>query len=128
MLWAIVELFGELLLQLCGEYLAELFGRSVRAPFRRPQPPNPLLAALGYALFGAAAGALSLWLFPLLFVSSPTLRLVNLVLTPLLAGAVMALLGAWRRRHEQATIRLDSFLYGYVFALTMALVRFVWGG
>jgi len=115
------------LLQLCGEFLAELLGRSVREPFRRPQPINPLLAALGYALFGAVAGALSLWLFPALFVASSALRLVNLVVTPLLAGAAMALLGAWRRRHEQATIRLDTFLYGYVFALAMALVRFVWG-
>jgi hypothetical protein len=39
----------------------------------------------------------------------------------------MALIGAWRRERGLAVIRLDTFLYGYVFALGMAGVRFIWG-
>jgi hypothetical protein len=39
----------------------------------------------------------------------------------------MASVGAWRRRRELETIRLDSFAYGFCFAFFMALVRFAWG-
>ena len=43
--------------------------------------------------------------------------------TLLLAGLAMAALGAWRSRRGQATLRIDRFSYGYLFALSMALVR-----
>jgi hypothetical protein len=36
----------------------------------------------------------------------------------------MGAIGAWRRRRDKAVIRLESFAYGYCFALSMALVRF----
>ena len=47
------------------------------------------------------------------------------MLTPLAAGTAMAALGAWGRRREEKTIRLDRFGYGFAFALSMALVRFL---
>lgn len=123
----VLQFLGELLLQACSELLAELFGRSLFEPFRRPKPLHPWLAALGYLIFGAMAGGLSLWLLPVLFISAPWLRLINLLLTPLIAGLLMARLGSWRRRQEQETSRLDTFSYGFLFALAMALVRFTWG-
>lgn len=125
--WWVLQLLGELLLQAFGELIAELIGRSLKEPFRRPAPISPVLAAFGYGLFGAMAGALSLWLLPALFIDAPWLRAVNLIVTPVLAGLMMAQLGAWRERRDQPTIRLDSFAYGYVFALAMAVVRFAWG-
>ncbi len=123
----IVELLGELLLQAFGELIAELIGRSVKEPFRRPTPVNPWLAAFGYAIFGALAGGISLWVLPSLFISAGWLRALNLVVTPLAAGLMMERLGAWREKRNQETIRLDTFAYGFVFALAMALVRFSWG-
>jgi hypothetical protein len=36
----------------------------------------------------------------------------------------MALIGIWRDRRGQEPIRLDRFAYGYLFALSLALVRF----
>ena len=125
-LW-IVQLFGELLLQAFGELIAELIGRSVKEPFRRPQPVHPWLAVIGYGIFGAIAGAISLWVLPSLFISAEWLRIVNLILTPVLAGLMMERLGAWRENKDQERIRLDTFGYAYVFALSMALVRFTWG-
>lgn len=126
-LWWMLEVIGEVLLQGVFEVVAEIFGRRVKAPFRRTRPAHPALAALGYALFGAMAGGLSLWLMPTLFISTPWLRVLNLALTPLLAGLLMERLGNWRRGRDQSTIRLDTFAYGFVFALAMAVVRFVWG-
>jgi len=36
----------------------------------------------------------------------------------------MAILGAWRARRGQQVLRIDRFAYGYLFALSIALVRF----
>lgn len=82
---------------------------------------------IGYGIFGAIVGAISLWLLPALFISVEWLRIVNLMATPLVAGLMMERLGAWREKKDQETIRLDTFAYGFIFALAMALIRFTWG-
>jgi hypothetical protein len=120
------EIFGELLLQIALELLFELGLRSLQQPFKKT--PNPLLGGIGYAMFGAIAGALSLWWFPNLFITSHAGRIANLVVTPVLSGLAMAALGAWRRRRDQPTILLDRFAYACIFAMAMALVRLRFGG
>jgi hypothetical protein len=121
--WWLLQFFGEALLQAVGE----LIGRSVAEPFRREKPINPWLAAIGYLIFGAAAGGLSLLFIPTLLISNTDLRMVNIILTPLLMGLLMSQLGQWRRKHDMTTIRLDTFLYGFLFALSMAAVRLAFG-
>ena len=120
------EIFGELLLQIVLELLFEFGLRSLQQPFRKT--PHPGLAGVGYALFGAMAGGLSLWFFPNLFIGSHAGRIANVIVTPILSGAAMAALGAWRRRRDQPTILLDRFAYAFIFAMTMALVRLRFGG
>ncbi len=126
-LWWIIQFIGEAVLQIFGEALFELGFRSLREPFRRPRPLHPVLAAFGYLLFGLIAGGLSLWIFPVLFIDATWLRVVNVVLTPIVAGFAMSVLGSYRRRRGQEIIRLDTFSYGALFALGMAVVRFIWG-
>jgi hypothetical protein len=121
MLVALLELLGEFLLQIVVEALAELGLHSLAEPFRRA--PNPWLAALGYLLFGALFGALSLLVFPANFVPGPW-RVFNLVVTPLAAGLLMERIGRWRASRGQDVLRIDRFAYGYLFALALALVRF----
>ena len=121
----IFEFFGELLLQVIGEVLFELGLHGLAAPFRKTV--NPYLATIGYVLFGALAGAISLWLFPSLFIGSHAGRIANAIVTPLIAGAVMVALGAWRRQRGQQPVLLDRFAYGYLFALVIALVRLRFG-
>lgn len=123
----ILELLGEFLLQILGEAIAEWIGHGIAAPFRHNRPLSPVLGALGYLTFGAGAGALSLWIFPGLFIQSAGLRRVNLVLTPILAGSLMAWIGARRRVRDREVIGLESFGYGYCFAFAMAMVRFAFG-
>lgn len=123
MLEFLFEVIGEILLQVLFEALAELGLRSAAAPFRKP--PNPWLAAIGYAIFGSAAGALTLWAFPAHFVTDGTLRVLNLVVTPIAVGLLMGAIGAWRARRGQTLLRIDRFAYGYLFALSLALVRFL---
>lgn len=121
MLEIIFEIVGEFVLQMLGEALAELGLHSLAEPFRRP--PNPWLAALGYALFGAIFGGLSLLAFPDNFVPEPW-RLANLLLTPVAVGTVMMGMGAWRARRGEPVLRIDKFSYGYLFALALGFVRF----
>lgn len=116
----------EIALQAVFELLAEVGIRSVREPFRRG-PTNPWLAALGYVLFGVVAGGVSLLAFPELFVHSTAARWLNLLVTPLCAGLMMALIGARMRNRGKETIRLESFAYGFVFAFAMAAVRMGFG-
>ena len=115
----------EILAQAAFELLAEWGVRSLAEPFRRPEPASPLMAATGYLIYGAIAGALSLML-PKMFVIAKSLRLANLVITPIACGFLMAWFGRFRERKGAETIRLDTFMYGYLFALSMAVVRYVW--
>jgi len=121
MLEFLFEMVGEFLLQAILEGLVELGFHSLAEPFRKP--PNPWLAAVGYALFGAMAGGISLLLFPDHLVRGH-LRVANLVVTPIAVGLLMCVMGIWRSRRDQPVLRIDRFAYGYVFALLLALVRF----
>jgi hypothetical protein len=122
--FAILQFLGELFVQIFFEALAEIGLHSVKETFRRR--PNPVFAALGYVILGAIAGGLSLLAFPQAFIASSLGRIINLILTPLVSGVVMVGIGALRRRRDQELVRLDKFGYGFVFALSMAVVRYVW--
>jgi len=63
-----MEFIFEILLQLAFELFSEQVVRSLREPFRKVI--NPWFATAGYAIFGALGGALSLWIFPSLFMAS----------------------------------------------------------
>lgn len=118
----LVQILGEFLLQVLVEALAELGLHSLAEPFRRP--PNPWLASLGYALFGAIFGGLSLLLVAHHLTPEGPLRLVNLLLTPVAVGALMVGIGAVRARKGESLLRINRFFYGYLFALCFALVRY----
>lgn len=111
LLVVLIQFIGELLLQIIAELIGEVAARSVKEPFRRPEPLHPVLAAIGYAIFGACAGGLSLLVVPHLLIDEQWGRVTNLVLTPLAAGLFMAVIGSWRSRKGQDVIRLDKFGY-----------------
>jgi hypothetical protein len=118
----IFYVFGELLLQLVVEALVELGLHSVKEPFKRP--PNPWVAALGYLILGAILGALTLVIMPDHLMPVGMWRVLNLLLSPILLGLIMAAIGTWRLRRKQTVFRIDKFSYGYLFALALAMVRF----
>src|SRR6185312_17550550 len=73
---------------------------------------------------GLIAGAVSLLVFPRSFIASRELRLLNLIVTPLVAGETMRQIGKLRERRGQTLVKLDRFFYAFAFALAMALVRY----
>jgi hypothetical protein len=117
------EIFAEILIQLVVQVLAEAGLHTVND--WRNFKANPWLAGLGYALLGALGGAITVWLLPHYMVHNEALRKLNLLVTPLAAGGMMVLVGAWRAKRGDPVLRIDRFAYGYVFALSLALVRFV---
>lgn len=119
------EIFGEFILQFLFEALSEVGLHLLPSASRKTR--SPAFAVASYVLLGVVCGGLSLWIVPEFFVKSHAGRVVSLVVTPVLAGFAMALMGAWRRRRGDELLRLDRFAYGYVFALAMAAVRFSFG-
>jgi hypothetical protein len=71
-------------------------------------------------------GGLSLLVFPQSFVRSERFHGINLMITPVLCGLLMTAIGRWRARQGDPLLRIDSFVYGFLFAFAMALVRFVY--
>ena len=124
LLLVIFQFIGETLLQVVVEVLTEMGLHTMREPFQIRRNRNPLIASLGYAIFGAIAGGLSLWLFPLHLILSHSLQVVGLFASPLAASFIMVGLGAWRRRRGEELVRLDRFAYSFIFAFTMGAIRF----
>lgn len=121
----VIEIVVELVLQVVAELLVELGVRGFDKLTRR-RKSNPIVAAIGYALLGVGIGALSVWLWPQAFLTEQ-LRWINLVVGPVLAGLMMALVGLLVRRRGKDTIRLESFFYGWLFAFSFSLVRVLSG-
>jgi hypothetical protein len=49
---------------------------------------------------------------------------VSLILSPMLAGLAMSQFGRLLRNRGARTIQIESFVYGFAFALAMAVIRF----
>jgi hypothetical protein len=88
------------------------------------QDRNPILAGFGYALLGLIVGGLSLFIFPEAIARGERFHGINVLVAPALAGLGMAGLGWLLERSGRRRLRIDSFAYGFIFALPMSLVRF----
>ena len=122
------ELLLEFLLEIVFEILAELGLHGIAEVFHRRRERNPIIAFIGYALLGVAAGGVSLLLFPNPLLHSTKFHGIGLIAIPLLAGLVMSGMGALRRQRGKDVIRLDSFSYGFIFAFGMVVIRYFFAG
>jgi len=120
------NLLGELLLQIVGQILFELGIHAVGQVFEDRKCRNPWFAGIGNCILGVLAGFLSLLIFHHSLAKHETFRLANLIITPIAAGSLMWLIGYWRTKRDRKTISLESFWQGFIFALGMALVRFIY--
>ena len=121
----IVEFFLEFIVQIIGEIFLEVaFQKSSAAPWGH-KALSATLAVLMYFGLGLIIGWLSIVIFPHSFIRSSRLHGISLIITPLMAGLTMSGIGWIRQRQGKLVIRLDTFAYGFIFALGMALVRFL---
>lgn len=119
----VLQILGEILVQVGFEFLAELGLHSLADTFEKPK--NPVLSTIGFVLWGALAGGISLFIMPSSLISNLAFRKINLFLTPLAVGGVMMLVGRQRDRRGQILVKLDRFGYAFVFAFAMAIVRYL---
>jgi hypothetical protein len=117
------EFLGEFALEFVLQALAELGARMVLASLG--SRASSVLRVPGLALLGAALGGATLLMLPNRLLASHALRVANLLLTPVLVGALMAMLGAHRFRRGLVVLPIDRFVGGFAFALAFAIVRFV---
>jgi hypothetical protein len=120
----IFQFLGEIVLQIVFEALSELGFQSLADTFKKPR--NAFLSTMGFALWGALAGGISLLITPRSFISNLALREANVLVTPLVVGGAMTLIGRLRDRAGQKRVEIDRFGYAFVFAFSMAVVRFNW--
>ena len=86
----------------------------------------------GFTLFfwtigGFCAGAISLVISPNLYLPAGWQRYANLVMTPLICGALTQIAHKWIDDPDKEPPVISHFVHGFVFALAMALVRFGFG-
>ena len=115
----------ELILEIIGEIVFAFGWEGLGHSMRRRPNAHPVLAGLGYAIFGALAGGLSLLILPRRLLPAGGIKGASLVLTPLVTGLLMKTYGDFRRRRGHRTTGLATFWGGAIFAFSMALVRFL---
>jgi hypothetical protein len=128
LLFAFLEIFLEIFFEAAFEFAAEFFGalilRGVAAVFDSSEFKNPWLACIGYVFLGGVAGGLSLLFFPHPLVHPSRVPGLSVIISPVLAGLGMSMVGSTLRKRNKRTMQIESFGYGFAFALGMALVRF----
>jgi len=128
---SIAEFLLEAFLELIATAVLDLASRAVAAAFANVAEVikdwSRALVAVGYALLGALAGVLSLLVHPHTLVRgehSTGFHGISLLVSPLITGLVMSSVGAILRRPGKKVVPVESFGYGFAFALGMALIRF----
>jgi hypothetical protein len=128
LLFAFLELVLAILFEAAFEFAADFLGalvlRGIAEIFNTSEFKNPLAACVGYIFLGGLAGGLSLFLFPHPLVHPSKVPGLSVVISPILAGLGMSLIGSIRRKRNKNAIRIESFGYGFAFAFGMALIRF----
>jgi len=84
---------------------------------------GPLFAVVTFALLGAGFGELSVLAHPHPVFHATRFHGISLLLSPFITGLMMSWVGRGHRRRGQEPMRIESFSYGFTFALAMVLVR-----
>jgi hypothetical protein len=76
-------------------------------------------------MLGVLVGFLSVVAYPHPFVHPSRLHGVSIIASPLITGFVMSQLGRLLRNYGRKVMPIESFVYGFMFAFAMTLVRFL---
>jgi hypothetical protein len=124
LLSAAAELLFEAFFQVVLEGIVALIARLIRNVSNQSNAINPILAAIGYLLLGISFGIVSLRFFPHPLVHISKFHGISLLLSPVITGLVMSQVGVVLRQKGKRTVRIESFGYGFTFALGWAIIRF----
>lgn len=129
-LGAILEFLLEAFLEVIAAAILDLVSRAflgLSKGLAKAVKQNRVLTSILYALLGALAGVLSLLVLPhpLIHVEH-RIRLhgISILVSPIITGLVLSFVGRILRRLGKKVTPLETFGYGFAFALGMALIRF----
>jgi hypothetical protein len=124
LLYGIAEVFAEMFFEVILGAIVDLIVRSTRNVVAESNAISPVLAAAGYLLLGTGFGILSVFLFPHTLIHRSRFHGVSLVVSPILTGLLMSQVGRLLRRQGKDSVQIESFGYGFTFALGVAIIRF----
>jgi hypothetical protein len=128
LIFALIYLIAEVLAAMFSEVvlgaIVDLMVRSTRNLRAESKPIGPVLAAVGYLSLGSGLGLLSIFLLPHALIPRSRFHGVSLVVSPVLTGLVMWQVGWSLRRQGKDSVQIESFGYGFTFALGVAMIRF----
>ncbi|MCS6244479.1 MAG: hypothetical protein H2172_11565 [Opitutus sp.] len=113
------QIFVELFLQLFFEVFADAIWR------RLPEPARVAVKVVLSSAFAVLIGWVSVTLKPDLSISSESLRIVYLIFAPVLVGIVMSWIGRFFVSREKPRSILERFAFGWLFAFSFALTRYL---
>jgi hypothetical protein len=125
LLSGVAELVLEVLFEIALESVVALIARAFRNAVEASNTIGPILAGAGYLILGAILGAISLAVHPHPLFHPSRFHGASLLISPIIAGLVMSQVGSLLRRYGKQSVRIESFGYGFTFALGWAVVRFV---
>jgi hypothetical protein len=122
LLEAFLEVIAAAVLDLASRVLLDLFTSLSEAI-----KDSRVLTGFMYAVLGLLAGALSVAVLPhpLIHREHPIrFHGISLLVSPIIAGLVLSSVGAVMRRWGKKVTPVETFGYGFSFALGIALIRF----
>ena len=126
LLSGLAEILLEVFFQVAIEAVVALFSRCLRNVFSESNVVGPVLAAVGYLLLGIIFGIVSVFVVPHLIIRPSKIHGISLIVSPMVTGLIMSQVGVQIRRKGKKAVRIESFAYGFTFALGIAIVRFLW--
>jgi len=124
LLYGIAEVLAEMFFEVVLGAIVDLMVRSTRNLVAESNAIDPVLATVGYLLLGTGFGILSIFLLPHSLIPRSRFHGASLVVSPVLTGLVMSQVGRSLRRQGKDSVQIESFGYGFTFALGVAMIRF----
>lgn len=113
------QILVELVLQIFAEVLADAIWR------RLPEPARVVIKALLSAVLAALLAWLSTVFAPKPLFTGEALRIIYLVVAPVMIGLGMAWIGRYFVKRAKARSTLEGFGFGWLFAFSFALTRYL---
>jgi hypothetical protein len=104
------ELFLEIFLEVAATALFDLALRTIAKVFETLRFANPVAASMGYTLLGTLAGGLSVFIFPHPLVHPSRLHGINLLVSPIVTGLVMSLIGSTLSRRGKKVTQIEGLV------------------
>lgn len=123
LLSGLLELLLEAFSELVGAALLDVASRALAKVFD-PEVSSRVVASVGYGLLGVLTGAYSVILFPHPLVHPSRIHGISVLVSPVIAGLVMSVIGSMLRKRDKRVVQIESFGCGFAFAFGMAAVRF----